>query len=91
MLIKEWEILTKQANRLQDSIFVPCTKRMLSEEDQITHLLEHGEWLGRHREGFLLMNCKNMNTELMVTKELQEHVKTAKEGERCTIRRIILE
>lgn len=64
---------------------------MLSEEDQITHLLEHREWLGRSREGLYLVNYKNMNSILTVTKELHKYVKTVKVGKKCTIRRIILE
>lgn len=64
---------------------------MLAEEDQITHLLEQGEWLGRHKDGLYLMNYNNMLAQFKVSKEVHEHVKTVNEGEETDIRRIILE
>lgn len=94
-LLKEWDTrLAKEDvryNRLRDSLFIPYTKRILSEEDQITHLLEQGAWLGQHKDAIFLIGYKNMNEMFQCSKELADMIGTAQEGDMVNIREILLD
>ena len=94
-LLQEWDKRLKSKehryNRLQDSLFIPYTKRMLPEEDQITHLLEQGEWLGRHKDAIFLLKCENMNQTFECTEEIAEVIKTEKAEQETSLRKILLD
>ena len=90
-LLQEWDKRLKSKghhySRLRDSLFIPYTKRILSEQDHITHLLEQDKWLGSHEGVMFLLKCENMNQTFACTEEIPEVIQTKKAGQETTLQK----